>query len=196
MEKFLVNLSGLTLQKVMFFGVLAAAVYYFTSFNDGSKLRAEIQSQKTKLQQEIDLEVESRRAIKQEQEVIKELAELNDQFKLASQQLPSKVEPAEMSRDIDEASVTSGLAIKQKTPGAQRPSKLDVVKELPVALEATGNFSEVARFLYQLGTMNRIIRVKDFSMVNIDPNKPGKLVFRGEVVSYLFHAVDPAEPKK
>lgn len=84
-------------------------------------------------------------------------------------QMPTKAEVASLLIDISQTGLATGLEFKLFKP---EPAVLkDFYSELPIKIEVTGKYEEIALFISGLASLPRIVTVHD---VNIDPESKGK----------------------
>ena len=185
-DKLLGRLAKFTSKKALIFGLILGAIYYFTLFDDGSATDAKIQKVMVDIKTEEAKEKESEAALKEVEQVRAAVGALSDQFKVASQQLPAEVQMSEIIRSVDALSRSSGVSVKVKEPGPA--VRKDILEEIPLHLVAEGSFSEITMFLYYVSSVERITRVKNFSItIPSEERKNGShLQFDGEITNYRF----------
>lgn len=201
LNNILIRLSGFTMQKALIFGLMASGFFYVSLFDDGSSLDTRRQQIEKQIADEQKKSKESDEALKELEQYRGSVGALNEQFRVAAQQLPAEISASEILKSIDTISKSTGVSIKSKEPRASK--KEDILEMLPLRVTVHGNFSEITMFLYYLSSMERITRVVNFSFAQppsteVSKMKPGSLIFDGEIVSYkyLADAKDQGAKKK
>jgi Tfp pilus assembly protein PilO len=201
MNNFLIKLAGFSYQRAFIFSLMAAGLYWGTLYDDGSNLDARAVTVQKQLQEEQKKSNESDAALKERDLVKNAVSGLNQQFEIASQQLPSEISASEILKSIDTISRSTGVSIKSKEPRGTK--KEDILEMMPLHVIVQGTYSEITMFLYYLSSMERITRVTNFTFsqplpTDQKPAKVGALVFDGEIVSYryLAKAVTPTDGGK
>ena len=162
MMKVLIKISQLNMQKVMFFGALAAAIYYFTFYNDGSQFDISLAAVNASITEQEAKKIESEAALKEEEKIRALVQQLSEQYKIISAQIPAEIQPFEILRTIDSMAATSGVVVKSKEP--KKAEKKDIIEEIPIRIVAEGRFTELTLFLFNLMNTERISRLISFSM--------------------------------
>lgn len=189
----LIRLAVMTMQRVAMIGVALAVVYYFTMYNDGSQIEANIQKVQADIQQEEGKAREAEAALKEVERVRAAVGALGEQFRVVSQALPSEVQMADIIRTVDTVSKTAGVSVKSKEP--QAVINHEYYEEIPLKISMQGTFSEITMFLYYISSLERVMRVKSFvisvpqaqSSNRGSPLSPvGHLSFEGQIESFRF----------
>jgi type IV pilus assembly protein PilO len=103
----------------------------------------------------------------------------------------NKVLPPEAQEDaflssVQQASNAAGIDLKSYTP-LDEVTK-DFYAKIPMRLEMTGKFHQIAKFAYELGKMDRIINVENIELAN--PTVQGdEIVLKARCLATAFHAV-------
>ncbi len=189
------KLGTMSSQKALFFGLCLTGLWYFSLFDDGSAVSAKIADIQVKMKVEKAKEAESDAALSEIAAVQASVGALSDQFKLVSAQLPSDIEMAEIIRTVDKVSQATGLVVKEKEP---KPSiQHDVIEVMPLRVQAEGTFGELTMFFYYLSTIERIVRVKSFTITGPTEMKKGasnKLRLDANIASYKFLPLEASKP--
>jgi type IV pilus assembly protein PilO len=125
------------------------------------------------------------------QKDLAELAEREQRQKELNQILPANTEYPQFLSAVQSAANDSGVSLSAWTPRERVPEKY--YARVPMKLELTGRFYQIARFFYNVGQLDRIINMEDISMT--DPRVvDDEMVLRAEALATAFHVVDgPAE---
>jgi len=122
-----------------------------------------------------------------------EQADVDAQFQEALKLLPNQREIPTLLRSITQLGSDAKLEFHLFSPKQERPR--DFYVEIPVSMEVTGNYHDVARFFDKVGRMERIVNILDISM------KPEKqystnLITGCEAVTYRFKEHSNEKKKK
>ncbi len=112
-----------------------------------------------------------------------EAAEVEAEFRKALKLLPNKREIPSLLRSINQLGSESGLEFRLFSPKAEVPR--DFYVEIPVALEVSGKYHDVAAFFDKIGRMERIVSIP---FVSMRPSRPlsTNLITRCELVTFRF----------
>jgi type IV pilus assembly protein PilO len=170
-------------------GILAAvgAGYFFFFHADiGDQLSA-AQTAGVGLTEELN---KARAAEQAYQKDLAELAEREQRQKELNKILPSTTEYPAFLSAVQSAANTSGVSLSAWTPREQVPGKY--YAKVPMKVELTGHFHQIARFFYNVGQLDRIINMENISMT--DPSlSGGEVMLKAEALATAFHVLDPAE---
>ena len=116
-----------------------------------------------------------------------QLEELNRQLQVAQEKLPRSAEIPNLLQRVYNQAQTDGLTIENFQRN-QEVVRSDYI-EIPVQLELTGSFDEVAYFFYYVGQMPRII---NFENITIDRQSrgatpDGQLTVRARATTYRWN---------
>jgi type IV pilus assembly protein PilO len=170
-------------------GLLGGAFYFLVyqpKTDEIRKVRGEISTLKTQVM----------RARKEAKELPKWEArevEVNEQFAQALKLLPNEKEVPSLLRNITKLGADSNLQFRLFTPKKESPENF--YYRLPVSIEVSGNYHDVATFFDKVGRMERIVNILNVSM------KPEKvrstmLITKCEAVTYRFKGSSDEKAKK
>jgi type IV pilus assembly protein PilO len=173
-------------------GTLAimGGVFYFLVYQPKTeeirKAKDEISTLKVKV---MKAKRESRRLPEVE---AREIA-VNAQFKQALKLLPNKKEIPSLLRNITKQGADSNLEFRLFSPRKESPENF--YYRLPVSIQVSGNYHDVATFFDKVGRMERIVNILN---VTIKPQKPRStmLVTNCEAVTYRFKGSTDEKAKK
>ena len=113
------------------------------------------------------------------------------QFKLVMQALPEKKEIPSLLANVSQSGKDAGLEFMLFQP---KPEVLkDFYAEIPVSIQVTGNYHQVAIFFDKVSKLSRIVNIKDIDMA---PGKADeKLTTSCTAVTYKF-LDQPRKPAK
>ncbi|MBW2065834.1 MAG: type 4a pilus biogenesis protein PilO [Deltaproteobacteria bacterium] len=112
-----------------------------------------------------------------------EYAQVDAQFKEALRLLPNKKEIPSLLRTITQMGTESQLEFRLFRP--QRERTRDFYIEIPVSIEVSGNYHNVAVFFDKVGRMERIVNILNVSMKPVAPRST-KLITNCDAVTYSF----------
>ncbi len=160
-------------------GMMAGAflwLYYLPAREEVARLREEVRFAEQRLQQ---ARMRAANLAKFEAEG----GESEAQFQKALKLLPNQREIPALLKSITQLGSDSGLEFLLFSPKAERNQ--DFYAEIPVAVELSGAYHDVARFFDQVGRMERIVTVLDVSMRPVEPLST-RLITRCDLVTYRF----------
>ena len=170
-------------------GGVFAMLFYFPKNTEISKAESDIKVLTQRLQQ-------AKIRAKNLEKFEAEQAAVEAQFQEALKLLPNKREIPSLLKNISRLGSESQLEFRLFGPQKERIQ--DFYIEIPVAMEVSGNYHDVATFFNKVGEMRRIVNILDVSM------KPEKeldttLVTQCTAVTYRFREqadVEDAEKAK
>jgi type IV pilus assembly protein PilO len=125
-----------------------------------------------------------------EQAYQKDLAELADREqrqKELNQILPATTEYPAFLSAVQSAANVSGVSLSAWTPREKVPDKY--YAKVPMKVELSGKFMQIARFFYNVGQLDRIINMENISMT--DPKLvDNEVVLKTEALATAFHVID------
>jgi len=128
-----------------------------------------------------------------EQAYQKDLAELADREqrqKELNQILPATTEYPAFLSAVQSAANVSGVSLAAWTPREKVADKY--YAKVPMKVELTGKFVQIARFFYNVGQLDRIINMENISMT--DPRiVDNEVVLKTEALATAFHVVETEE---
>jgi len=148
---------------VVLLAIILFVVGYFTV----------IKKQKTeyiKLEEEyknLTVDVSKARAVaERKNQAMREYWLVTKRWEKANQMLPKKGNIPDILRDINKLGGAAGVKIILFKPGTPEPK--EKYTEIPLDIEVTGTYHEIARFLAYLNNMERIVNV---SSIDLTPGK-------------------------
>ncbi|QDK36843.1 type 4a pilus biogenesis protein PilO [Bdellovibrio sp. NC01] len=191
MNKFFETISGYTIGKAFIIGLAIGAFYYFTIYDDGSSIDAQMVTINQQLQEQEAKKKDTDATLKQVREMQDKVGRLSTQYQEISRRLPSALFSIDINKSIDGFGRNAGVNIKSKKPGENL--KKEVVEEVPVEVELEGSYGELAQFVYLVSSAERMSRVKNITISDSSPTGGSrKLSFKGQVVGYKLA---PEKPK-
>lgn len=118
----------------------------------------------------------------------KQMEEMQESFGSLLRQLPNTTEVPDLLVDITQAGLGRGLEFSLFRPEKERPR--DFYAELPISLQVSGSYHELALFISDVAALPRIVTFGD---INITRGKTGKLSMQATARTYRY--LDSAEIK-
>lgn len=122
-----------------------------------------------------------------------EFAQVDAQFQEALKLLPNKKEIPSLLRSITQLGADAELEFRLFSPQRERPG--DFYMEIPVSLEVSGTYHNVAVFFDKVGQMERIVNILNVSMTPIKPRST-TLITKCDAVTYRFKGESDVEATK
>lgn len=106
--------------------------------------------------------------------------------------LPETTEQAAFLSAIQQVSNVSGIDLKAWQPLEERQEAF--FAKVPMRLEMTGKFHQVAKFAYEIGKLDRIINVENIQLGT--PHREGEdVILSARCLATTFHMIDKGEKK-
>ncbi|WP_372717040.1 type 4a pilus biogenesis protein PilO [Immundisolibacter sp.] len=112
-----------------------------------------------------------------------QLAQLKESFEAMRRQLPDSNEIANLLVEITQAGLGRGLEFKLFQPGEARPSGF--YAEIPISIEVTGSYHELAEFASDVAGFPRIVTLHDLSIIPVGKDSD-LLVMKGTAKTYQY----------
>jgi len=122
-----------------------------------------------------------------------EQAKVEAQFQEALKLLPDQREIPTLLRTITQLGSDSNLEFRSFMPTSERSK--DFFVEIPVAMEVSGTYHEVALFFYKVGRMERIVNITNVSMKPAG-QRSTMLKTKCEAITYRFKRTTDEKPGK
>ena len=160
---------------VLFAGLFAWFVYLPMS-EEIEKMQQDVSRLEQKLNQAI---IRSRAETKLQAE----FAEVDLQFQEALKLLPNTKEIPSLLKSITQLGTDSQLEFRLFSP--QKETSMDFYMEIPVSIEVSGNYHNVAMFFEKVGQMERIVNILNVSMIPLR-DRSTTLNTKCDAVTYRF----------
>lgn len=106
--------------------------------------------------------------------------------------LPPDAEEDAFLSSIQQASNIAGIDLKGYAPVPEVP--LAFYAKIPMKIDLTGKFHQIAKFAYELGKVDRVINVENIELA--EPTVVGdEVVLKAKCLATAFHALTPATPR-
>ncbi len=145
----------------IFVAIIAAGIYFDTL----DQLDVLERHEKKEFELKEEFKIKAGQAAKLE--LYKEqLAEMRASFGALLRQLPERTDVESLLVDVSQTGLASGLEVKRFKPSAEE--KKGFYAELPIALEVTGTYHQLATFISGIAALPRIVTISD---LKLDPHK-------------------------
>jgi type IV pilus assembly protein PilO len=105
--------------------------------------------------------------------------------------LPTETEAATFLSALQAVSNISGIDLKGWQPLEEVPQTF--FAKVPMRLNISGRFHQIAKFVYEIGKQDRIINMENLDLS--DPKLEGEdVVLKGTCLATTFHLMKPAAP--
>jgi len=172
--------------------VLLAGLFVYFVYLPKTEEIAKTREEIAKLQQKLNQAVVKARALKKFEA---EFAEVDAQFQEALKLLPNTKEIPSLLKSITQLGTDSQLEFLLFSPQKERAQ--DFFMEIPVSIEVSGTYHNVAVFFDRVGQMERIVNILNVSMTP-QKERSTTLTTRCDAVTYRFKGETDAtaQPKK
>jgi len=110
-----------------------------------------------------------------------ELKQLEKNFNIALKKLPDSKEIPTLLFNISEIGKKYNLDFLNFRPG--KVTKKEFFGQIPISLRLIGSYHDIAKFLWEISNLQRIVKVKSLTLV---PGRNNILTFNGELETYIF----------
>ena len=142
---------------IIFVMIIAAGIYFDTR----EQLKVLERHEKKEVELKNEFKIKAERAAKLE--LYKEqLAEMEASFGALLRQLPETTEVESLLVDVSQTGLAAGLEIKKFKPSAEE--KKGFYAELPIALEVSGSYHQLATFISGIAALPRIVTIHDMKL--------------------------------
>lgn len=127
-------------------------------------LEEELEGEQRKLQQNQERFAKAQARARRFAEVQREWQQRQSLDRRNRRVLPESAEIPVVVRELNRLAETSGLEIRSVRP--QPEQSQDLYVRIPVSLALRGRFHQVARFIYSVGRLERIINMEDVKLTS------------------------------
>jgi type IV pilus assembly protein PilO len=171
-------------------GVIAGVVLLLTGANffflvqPEEERIAQLEDTKGRLEQQL---AEKKEIAQNLTERRKELDQLDQKLQEALTELPEKKEIDELLAQLNDVGKKSGLEIAQVTPGTE--TNANFYAQIPIRVQVSGNYHEVAMFLQEIANMRRIVNVNNIKLGGAQM-KGDKVILTSDFLATTFRFLD------
>ena len=164
--------------------VLVGLTYWVMFYTDVSSKISGAKTQTTQLNNELSTQRQAQASYFADRD---ELAMRQQRQRELNKVLPETTEQAAFLSSIQQVSNTSGIDLKAWQPLDERQEAF--FAKVPMRLEISGKFHQVAKFAYEIGKLDRIINVEN---IQLDaPKVEGEdVVLHARCLATTFHMVN------
>jgi type IV pilus assembly protein PilO len=167
----------------LFVMIIAAGIYFDTQ----DQLKVLEKHEKKELELKAEFKVKADQAAKLE--LYKEqLAEMEASFGALLRQLPETTEVESLLVDVSQTGLAAGLEVKRFKPSAEE--KKGFYAELPISLEVSGSYHQLATFISGIAALPRIVTISDMKLEPFDKQEDvstsGKLKMSATAKTYRY----------
>ena len=168
--------------------VIVAAVYYVVLHTEiGAKIDS-AKRRKAELDNQLATARQSQASYFQDRD---RLVMLQQRQRELNKVLPAETEAAAFLSSLQQVSNVSGIDLKAWQPQEEQTQAF--FAKVPMRLEITGRFHQLAKFVYEVGKLDRIINVENIELS--DPHLEGDdVVVRARCLATTFHTIKPKAP--
>ncbi|MCL2723567.1 MAG: type 4a pilus biogenesis protein PilO [Polyangiaceae bacterium] len=122
-----------------------------------------------------------------------ELTKLQQKQRELNKILPTEAEAATFLSAIQTVSNISGIDLKAWTPMDEVPQTF--FAKVPMRLQMSGRFHQIAKFIYEIGKQDRIINMENLDLS--EPKIEGEdVILKATCLATSFHLLKPSAPTK
>ena len=167
----------------LFVLIIAAGIYFDTQ----DQLKVLERHEKKELELKAEFKVKAEQASKLE--LYKEqLAEMEASFGALLRQLPETTEVESLLIDVSQTGLAAGLEVKKFKPSAEE--KKGFYAELPISLEVSGSYHQLATFISGIAALPRIVTISDMKLQPFEKQdeitSSGKLKMSATAKTYRY----------
>jgi type IV pilus assembly protein PilO len=167
----------------LFVIIIAAGIYFDTQ--DQLKVLERHEKKEFELKEEFKVKADQAAKL----ELYKEqLAEMEASFGALLRQLPETTEVESLLVDVSQTGLASGLEVKKFKPSAEE--KKGFYAELPISLEVSGSYHQLATFISGIAALPRIVTISDMKLTPFnkqeDVSTSGKLNMSATAKTYRY----------
>lgn len=172
-------------QKAIVLIVLVAIVVGVFQYMYWKPLDLEIAKLKVDLQEQERVYREQKSVADDLQTFQANTKKLEEDLRLALTQLPREKEIPTLLRDIYTLGRKSGVEFKTFQPQNEIPKKL--YAEVPIKLQISGNYHEIAVFFDRVGKLSRIVNISDLELSGVQSkDKETSLTVNCTATTFMF----------
>jgi type IV pilus assembly protein PilO len=167
--------------------ILVFFTYWFIFYSDIASKIEGAERQKTTLHDELATQQQAEATYFADRG---ELALREQRSRELNKVLPQDPQEDAFLSSVQQASNAAGIDLKGYSPQDEVPQNF--FAKIPMRIDMTGKFHQIAKFAYELGKVDRIINVEDIELT--DPQVVGdEVVLKGRCLATAFHALKPKE---
>lgn len=142
---------------IVFIIIIAAGLYFDT--RDQLDQLKKVEASESKLKAEFTKKADQAAKLDLYKD---QLAEMQASFQAILRQLPEKTDVESLLVDVSQTGLANGLEIKKFKPSAEE--KKGFYAELPISLEVSGEYHDLASFISGVAALPRIVTMHDIKL--------------------------------
>lgn len=165
----------------LFVAIIGAGIYFDT--RDQLQVLERKEVKETELKDEFRAKADKAAKL----ELYKEqLAEMEASFGALLRQLPETTEVESLLVDVSQTGLAAGLEIQKFKPSDEE--KKGFYAELPISLEVSGSFHQLATFISGIAALPRIVTISDMKLepFDLEGETAGKLKMAATAKTYRY----------
>lgn len=164
----------------LFVAIIAAGIY-FDTLNQLTLLE---RHEKKEIELKEEFKIKASQAAKLDL-YVEQLAEMEASFGALLRQLPETTEVESLLVDVSQTGLAAGLEVKKFKPSSEE--KKGFYAELPIALEVSGSFHQLATFISGIAALPRIVTISEMKLEPFDKeDQGGKLQMSATAKTYRY----------
>ena len=174
---------------IVFFSLIGVAIVVFIwlvhipKTDEIKKLDGEIMQLQAKIQ-------ENDAKIKKLDQLRAEVKALQERLKILTEQLPPESEVSGLLRQIQGLVNKAGLTLKLWKPDRRKQHASGLYEEIPITMDLTGGYHNVALFFDSVGKLTRIVNMLNVKMDQPKEGKNGLMDISIKVTAMTFAAIE------
>jgi type IV pilus assembly protein PilO len=162
--------------------VLVVATYVYFFYGPARTERRSLQTQERQLQQQVS---EVQAIVSNLPAFEEELASMERSLRHALLRLPDSKELPVLLTDVSTIGKRAGLEMKVFRPGDEVAR--DFYAEVPIQIEFSGSFHDIARFFDRIAKLDRIVNIGELNMsISTQSSERTVLRVQGEATTFRF----------
>jgi len=183
---------GLIIVGLLALSVVAAVFLILPKYQEIQRLRTEITKQEDEMAKD-RAKAAKLATLKLENDKLKQRL---DELKL---QLPEEKEVTGLLKQVSDLGIKSGLKIISWKPEQKKDHPSGIIYEIPVSVELSGTYHDLAIFFSSLTKLNRIVNIADLKMGDPKPEEKTariKITFKATTFSTISEAEIAAKSRQ
>ncbi len=195
MNQLFSKLIGITYQRVFMLSLaLSGAYFYLYTFDNYSKLNAQIESATKEIQNQKNVRKDTEDTLKKEIAVKESVATLSQQFETIAKSLPTQLTPSDVIGFVDKFAEKSKLKDVSQSP--MQVNRRDIVEEVPVQISFLGTYFQIGEFIQLASTFQPMTRVSSYKISVDTTETTSRYRFSARLFAYRSASEKAEEPAK
>lgn len=182
MNDLMAKVSTLSVNRIALFGIFLTLFYYFTIYNNGDLVLAEIQGTNSQITEETNKKAETEKILKKEEEMRSDVASLAKTYEAVKSKIPIDFETSELRIIVEQISAATDLKITKLSSSDTQSSgvssntenseEANLVQKVAINYVFQGNYNQIQSFMTQIAAVEKIIKVSDLK-INSEEGQSG-----------------------